>query len=749
MVDNRTAVPLWNPRLLSRRSRLYAVIAGSFSLILLLIVAFFVENIREMREAGTFNAFLEAKGEVERLDEVLTMSAMAGAATGDRRWQERYDANVPLLDAALERALASGNAGAKRAIAATSDANNALIDLETRAFSLSRERRFGEALGLLQSDTYRDYKKKYAAGANEALAIIRSNLEWRSRVSVVVSAALGLIGIIVIGSASAIWKRVIDAQLEARSMLEKTETNLFKALGLAEAVVWEADLQTGAFSSPSDMSVFRGPGDGPGDCRADFWDRFLHPSDIGRVQAIWSKHLGAGAPLDMELSVRLSNGRSCWTRVVARTAADEAGRPVRAFGLLQNIDKRKSHEQQLVAQRMAAEAATIAKSQFLATMSHEIRTPMNGVLGMLDILLRSDLDETQRWPAKIACDSAHALLRILDDILDYSKIEAGQVEIEATNFNVRDVTNGVVSLLSPRGDEKGLAITSRIDDSLPDWVVGDPVRYRQILTNLLGNAIKFTEKGGVHMEASCTLEADVVELRVTVRDTGIGISRDAQERLFQRFTQADATTTRKFGGTGLGLAITKQLVELMGGSIHMESEAGKGCTFWFTLSVRTGAPPASTGNDTIDAADAGLALPPLRILLAEDNKVNQMIIRAFLKPGGHELVIVGDGSEALERVKTRPFDVVLMDVQMPVMDGLTATRAIRELPGDAAAVPIIALTANALAGDREEYLRAGMTDYLSKPVDSATLLRTIARVVANAVVRTEHHNGPLRGASHG
>ena len=733
MVSKGKAAGWWPPRvLLSRRSRLYALIGGSFSLILLFTLAFLMENIREAREAATFNTFLEAKGEVGRLDEVLTMAAMAGAATGDRRWQERYDAHVPLLDAALERALAGSNPEAKRAIASTSDANNALIDLETRAFALSNEARYSEALALLQSDTYREYKQKYAAGASDALALIRTDLEWQSRLSVIVSAALGLVGVMVIGFSSFVWKRVIDSQLDARSLLEKTEAHLFKALGLAEAVVWEADLRTAIFSSPSDMSVFLGPGAKPSDHNADFWERFLHPRDIARVRAIWHQHLDTGAPFDMELRVTLLDGRSCWTRVVAKTETNDLDQPVRALGLLQNIDKHKLHEEELERQRIAAEAATIAKGQFLATMSHEIRTPMNGVLGMLDILLRSGLDETQRWPAKIACDSANALLRIVDDILDYSKLEAGQVKIEATDFNVRDVTEGVVSLLSPRADEKGLAITCFIDGSVPDWVVGDPVRYRQILTNLLGNAVKFTEKGGVHIEVSSALRAERVELQVTVRDTGIGISRDAQERLFQRFAQADATMTRKFGGTGLGLAIAKQLAELMGGAIRLESELGEGSTFRFTINVCIGTPPASAGVSTCEDIGAGLALPPLRILLAEDNKVNQMIVRAFLKPGGHEVTVVGNGLEAVVQVKAATFDVVLMDVQMPVMDGVTATRTIREFSGDAATVPIIALTANALSEDREAYLRAGMTDYLSKPVDSAALLRAIARAVTKS-----------------
>jgi CheY-like chemotaxis protein/nitrogen-specific signal transduction histidine kinase len=431
---------------------------------------------------------------------------------------------------------------------------------------------------------------------------------------------------------------------------------------------------------------------------------------------------------------------------VARTEMDEAGLAVRAVGLLQNIEKRKSYERDLEDQRTAAEAASIAKSQFLATMSHEIRTPMNGILGMLDILLGSHLDATQHWHAKVACDSANALLRILNDILDYSKLEAGQVQIEATDFNIREVTGEIVTLLGPRGDEKRLSVTSCVDPDVPDWLIGDPVRYRQVLTNLVGNAIKFTERGSVEIHVGFRPGEESGELRVDVRDTGIGISPEAQARLFQRFAQADATTTRKYGGTGLGLAITKQLVETMGGSIGLESVAGKGSTFWFTLAMRKGALPRALAAESREEAEIAIVLPSLRILLAEDNKVNQMIVRAFLKPGGHHLVTVEDGAQAVEKVQSEPFDLVLMDVQMPVMDGPSAVRLIRQLPAPLNALPIVALTANALAGDRERYLQGGMTDYLAKPFDSKALLNVIARVIGGQPGKPQYEDNALRQA---
>jgi PAS domain S-box-containing protein len=514
-------------------------------------------------------------------------------------------------------------------------------------------------------------------------------------------------------------QRMRQARREALTNAQRLKL----ALRAADAGVYEIDHVNKTFWASPEFKRLTGKGKTSYDKATELRYPGFHPDDLDHVRASFrAMHTGTRKSGEaFEARIVTDTGEERWVRVLHHLKVARNGRWLKAVGLIHDFDARKRQELALIEAQQAAEAASEAKAAFLANMSHEIRTPMNGVMGVLHLLKSEDLTADGRGMLEEALNCGQMLAELLNDVIDFSKIEAGHLELALEPVDPKALVEGVTRLLRPQADAKMIELKVDVASDL-GWVKADPVRVRQALFNLVGNAVKFTECG--HVAVGCRRGSAPDTLRFEVADTGVGIPLAAQPRIFQRFDQGDASTTRRFGGSGLGLAITKRLAEIMGGDVGFTSTPDEGSTFWLEIKAEPAMAKAR------HAEVAGPILEGVRVLVVEDNATNRMIATKLLEQLGASVETAADGYLGVEAATRGGFDLILMDVQMPGIDGPEAARRIRALGGPAAATPIVALTANVLSHQRKAYLEAGMDGVVGKPISPAALIAEIARLSA-------------------
>jgi signal transduction histidine kinase/AmiR/NasT family two-component response regulator len=504
----------------------------------------------------------------------------------------------------------------------------------------------------------------------------------------------------------------------SRHSVEGRERRLKLAMDMAKVFAFEVDFRTGAITYDPSAP------EGLEDTSLHSYEATLAHVAEGQREALrntWERHLVSGEPIVSEIPTTRPGGEIWWQRTIAEAIRDLNGQVVGMVGVSQTIDEQKEAELALIAEKEAAQAADRAKSEFLANMSHEIRTPLTSVIGFAEMLQRPDTgpQEAKTYIERIVA-AGQSLLSVVNDVLDYSKLEAGQVELDPQPFEPATCVKSAVDLLTAQAANKGLALDCDIAPDLPASLAADSARIRQVLLNLVGNAVKFTEKGRVGVSAR--YDVDTGQLRIAISDSGPGLAADVRGRLFQRFSQVDGSISRRHGGTGLGLAICKSLVDLMGGTLGVESQPGAGSTFWFAVPAGPAAPIA---KQEITFEDDSVA-HPAHILIVDDVAVNRELVRVMLAPFGHSFEEAENGADAVKAALRSRFDLILMDLQMPGMDGLAAARAIRATAEVNQRTPILAFSANVLSQHTEAALAAGMDDHISKPIQVVELLTKVA-----------------------
>ncbi len=552
-------------------------------------------------------------------------------------------------------------------------------------------------------------------------------------------------------------RRAREELIMTNDDLRFSEERLRLALDGAHQGSWDWNIATGVLNYSERTRAILGLPPDRAIIDIDAWERLVHPGDLDRVWRDFANSLESGNG-HYSSEYRVAAGGS-WRWVSDRgkiVQHDALGQPIRAVGILADITEQRQVEEALIqakvaaeqarreaeAARYRAEQADQVKTRFLAQMSHEIRTPLNAVLGFAGLLADSPLNPQQRRHLDTVRETGHLLLVMLNDLLDYAKLEAGKISLERIPFCLDELLDEMRRTTEMLLSEKTVAVQFKLDPALPAWVRGDPIRLKQVLNNLLSNAVKFTAKGSITLSAIVAPKPHAPEsLRFEVTDTGIGVAREQHGALFQEFSQIGDGTARHYGGTGLGLTISRELVELMDGTIGVDSDAGRGSTFWFTVPLEVVEAPAIV-PEAAAPTTAGRG-PPMRILVADDVLTNRELAQALLERAGHVVTLAENGQQAVEAVRRHPPDLVLMDINMPVMDGLEAMRAIRALPGAVGKLPIIALTASAFPADLQRFVAAGMNGHVTKPIDPAALTAAIAGIGAAAAAAPAAHSAVL------